>query len=143
MLEEALELAQACGCSGKDAQRLAAYVFARPGGGIYEKVGGVIVTVAALCGAIDVDMAAPAEVGLDRNWTRIDDIRLRPRASLAARPCAIRERVRPAPAPFAIGAPLIIFHHYKAVRALALEGAVAAERWRRPPPHGSTRCRPR
>ena len=77
MLEEALELAQACGCTEEDAHRLAAYVFARPPGGAQEEVGGVMVTVAALCGAIGVDMAAAAEVELDRDWARIEEIRVK------------------------------------------------------------------
>ncbi len=75
MLEEALELAQACGCTEEDAHRLTSYVFARPSGGLHEEVGGVMVTVAALCGVIGVDMAAAAEVELSRDWARIDKIR--------------------------------------------------------------------
>lgn len=75
LLEEALELAQACGCEERDAHRLAEYVFARPPGGVQEEVGGVMVTVAALCAAVGVDMAAAAEVELDRDWARIDEIR--------------------------------------------------------------------
>lgn len=75
MLEEAFELAQACGCTEEDAHKLAAYVFSRPSGGRQEEVGGVMVTVAALCGVIGVDMAAAAETELDRDWERIDKIR--------------------------------------------------------------------
>lgn len=75
MLEEALELAQACGCTEGDAHKLAEYVFARPPGSVQEEVGGVMVTVAALCGAVSVDMAAAGETELDRDWTRIDEIR--------------------------------------------------------------------
>lgn len=74
-LEEAVELAQACGCSEKDALALVRYVYSRPAGSIGEEVGGVMVTVAALCSAFDVDLGAAAEAELARDWDRIEEIR--------------------------------------------------------------------
>lgn len=77
MLEEALELAQACGCAEEDASRLVRYVFSRPRGGVPQEVGGVMVTVAGLCSAMGVDMMASGDDELVRDWARIDEIRLK------------------------------------------------------------------
>ena len=74
-LEEALELAQASGCSRQDAEALVAYVFSRPVGQPEQEVGGVIVTLAGLCGATSIDMAKAGDVELERNWERIENIR--------------------------------------------------------------------
>lgn len=48
-LEEALELVQSCGCSITDAHTLVNYVYGRPVGEKDNEVGGVMVTLAALC----------------------------------------------------------------------------------------------
>lgn len=74
-LEEAIELAQANGCTKLDAMRLVDYVFSRPPGRADQEVGGVMVTLAGLCSAIDVSMRDAANQELTRNWQRIDDIR--------------------------------------------------------------------
>jgi hypothetical protein len=74
-LEEALELAQANGCSRADALRLVDYVYGRPAGEPVSEVGGVLVTLAALCSASDMNMDEAGEAELARNWTRIDAIR--------------------------------------------------------------------
>ncbi|WP_055049019.1 hypothetical protein [Devosia sp. A16] len=81
-LEEALELAQANGCSRDDALALVNYVFARPTGNAALEAGGVLVTLAGLCSATDIDLEAAGEAELARNWDRIDAIR----AKRAARP---------------------------------------------------------
>lgn len=81
-LEEALELAQASGCSRDDAMAIVDYVFARPSGDAAFEVGGVMVTLAGLCSATGIELNAAAEAELARNWTRIDAIR----AKRAARP---------------------------------------------------------
>jgi hypothetical protein len=73
-LEEALELVQACGCTQEDAHALVDYVFGRPGGEPAQEVGGVAVTLAALCSANDIDMIDAAETELESVWTRIDQI---------------------------------------------------------------------
>jgi NTP pyrophosphatase (non-canonical NTP hydrolase) len=74
-LEEALELAQATGCSKAEALELVDYVFAREIGETRQEVGGVMVTLAGLCHAADVDLEGAAEAELNRNWNRIDVIR--------------------------------------------------------------------
>jgi NTP pyrophosphatase (non-canonical NTP hydrolase) len=74
-LEEALELAQANGCSEGDAHTLVNYVYGRDHGRPDEEVGGVMVTLASLCSAVGIDMNKAGDRELQRNWLRIDDIR--------------------------------------------------------------------
>lgn len=65
-LEEALELAQSLGCTAEDAHVLVEYVFGRPAGKAGQEVGGVLITLAALCGAhrdLSMDREAKAELG--------------------------------------------------------------------------------
>ena len=81
-LEEALELVQACGCSASEAHQLVDYVFGRDVGDPPQEVGGVMVTLAALCLANDLDMHANAEAELARIWTKVEAIR----AKQAAKP---------------------------------------------------------
>lgn len=81
-LEEALELVQACGCSREDAHALVDYVFDRPVGYRWQEVGGVMVTLAALCLAHDLDMHRWGEIELRRIWTKVPEIR----AKQAAKP---------------------------------------------------------
>ena len=85
-LEEAVELAQACGCSEKDALALVHYVYSRPAGSVHEEVGGVMVTVAALCSAFDVHLGAVAEAELARDWDQIEEIRGKAAARLQGSP---------------------------------------------------------
>lgn len=63
-LEESLELAQSLGCTRDEADQLVAYVYGRPIGEPWQEVGGVMVTLAALCLAhgLDMDDAAGAEL---------------------------------------------------------------------------------
>lgn len=81
-LEEALELVQANGCTRSEAMQLVDYVFDRPVGELHQEAGGVMVTLAALCLAADLDMHAEAERELARVWTKVDKIR----AKQAAKP---------------------------------------------------------
>ena len=81
-LEEALELAQANGCSREDALALVDYVYDRPIGSPDLEVGGVMVTLAALCSASEINMDEAGDGELKRNWDRIDTIR----AKQAAKP---------------------------------------------------------
>jgi NTP pyrophosphatase (non-canonical NTP hydrolase) len=74
-IEEALELAQATGYCGKRAHALVDYVFNRPVGEPFQEVGGVMVTLAALCNYHGLDMEDAAETELARVWTKIDKIR--------------------------------------------------------------------
>ncbi|MCR9236193.1 MAG: hypothetical protein NXI17_05935 [Alphaproteobacteria bacterium] len=81
-LEEALELVQANGCTPDEAHQLVDYVFGRPIGVISQEVGGVMVTLAALCLASGPDMHEAGETELARVWTKIEAIR----AKQAAKP---------------------------------------------------------
>lgn len=81
-LEEALELVQSIGCTQSEAHQLVDYVFGRPVGDPVQEVGGVMVTLAALCLANDLDMAAAGETELARIWTKVEAIR----AKQAAKP---------------------------------------------------------
>lgn len=74
-LEEALELVQSLGCSKEEAQQLVAYVYNRPIGEPYQEVGGVMVTLAALCLANNLDMHDNGETELKRIWEKVDVIR--------------------------------------------------------------------
>jgi len=65
-LEEALELVQSLDCTREEAHQLVDYVFGRPVGDPPQEVGGVMVTVAALCSANKMSLAECAEVELDR-----------------------------------------------------------------------------
>jgi hypothetical protein len=65
-LEEALELVQANNCTKEEALKLVDYVFDRPVGEFKQEVGGVMVTLAALCGIMGTDMHADGEVELLR-----------------------------------------------------------------------------
>ena len=61
-LEEALELAQSLGTSREEALVLLDYVYGRPVGEPSQEVGGVMVTLAALC--------HPIEISIDESMTR-------------------------------------------------------------------------
>lgn len=81
-LEEALELVQACGCTASEAHQLVDYTFSRPVGEASQEVGGVMITLAALCLANGLDMHAAGETELTRIWTMVEKIR----AKQAAKP---------------------------------------------------------
>ena len=81
-LEEALELVQAKGCSASEAHQLVDYVYSRDVGEPHQEVGGVMVTLAALCLAADLDMQQAGEDELARIWTKVEKIR----AKQAAKP---------------------------------------------------------
>ncbi|WP_369067442.1 hypothetical protein [Burkholderia gladioli] len=65
-LEEALELVQSLGCTASEAHQLVDYTFGRPVGEPAQEVGGVMVTLAALCLANALDMHAAGETELAR-----------------------------------------------------------------------------
>lgn len=85
-LEEALELVQACGCTKSEACQLVDYVYGRPAGEIQQEVGGVMVTLAALCLAQAVNMHACGDVELERVWSKIEVIRAKQAAKPAHSP---------------------------------------------------------
>lgn len=81
-LEEALELVQSCGCTASEAHQLVDYVYGRDVGDPPQEVGGVMVTLAALCLANGLDMRENGETELARIWTKVEAIR----AKQAAKP---------------------------------------------------------
>lgn len=74
-LEESLELVQSKGLTASEAHQLVDYVFNRPVGEPYQEVGGVMITLAALCLAAKLNMHDAGETELKRIWTKIDQIR--------------------------------------------------------------------
>lgn len=83
-LEESLELVQSLGCSQENAHQLVDYVYGRPIGEPSQEVGGVMVTLAALCLANQLDMHRDGETELAR-ITRPEMV-LKIRAKQAAKP---------------------------------------------------------
>lgn len=65
-IEEALELVQACGYSADRAHAIVDYVFSRPDGRAPQEVGGVMVTLAALCNVFKITILDEAETELAR-----------------------------------------------------------------------------
>jgi hypothetical protein len=74
-MEEALELMQSTGCTKADVLTLVDYVYGRPVGDQSQEVGGVMVTLAALCLAAGLDMHDCGDAELARIWEKIDKIR--------------------------------------------------------------------
>jgi len=73
--EESTELVQACGMPRHEAHALVDYVYNRDIGEVPQEIGGVMVTLAALCLAQSQDMHAAGEVELARIWTKVEAIR--------------------------------------------------------------------
>lgn len=80
--EESTELVQATGMTVSEAHQLVDYVYGRPAGEPAQEVGGVMVTLAALCLAQGMDMREAGETELARIWTKVEQIR----AKQAAKP---------------------------------------------------------
>lgn len=81
--EEALELCQTMSGFSKDrAHALVDYVFGRPEGETFQEVGGVMITLAALCNTVDLNIDEAQETELARVWTKVEQIR----AKQAAKP---------------------------------------------------------
>ena len=76
-LEEAIELFQATGRTAEEAYQMVDHVFSRPVGEPSQEVGGVMMTLAALCAAADLDMDQNGQTELARIWTKMDEIRLK------------------------------------------------------------------
>lgn len=75
LLEEALELAQAAGLRKLQALALVEYVYGRPLGLVAQEVGGVMVTLAALCSAFYLDLGRCASDELARAIAHTREIR--------------------------------------------------------------------
>jgi hypothetical protein len=74
-IEEALELVQALHCTKEDVLKLVDYVYDRPAGEPGQEVGGVMVTLAALCMANGLHMVDCGDTELNRVWNNIETIR--------------------------------------------------------------------
>lgn len=74
-IEEALELVQSLGTTKTEALALVDYVYNRKVGQPIQEVGGVLVTLAALCFAAGLDMHYCGNIELARVWDKIDEIR--------------------------------------------------------------------
>ena len=75
-VEEALELAQTMPGFERDrAHALIDYVFDRPSGDREQEVGGVMVTLAALCNACEISIIEVSQMELLRVWAKIETIR--------------------------------------------------------------------
>lgn len=91
VLEEALELAQSVGVDQARAERLLAHVMSRPRGETLQEIGGLLVTAAALCNAVGLDMERAAREELERCNQATDKIAAKHQAKVsqgltAARP---------------------------------------------------------
>jgi hypothetical protein len=64
--EEAIELLQANGTTKEDVLKLVDYVYGRPIGFLPQEVGGVMVTLAALCEATGIPLEAAASQEIER-----------------------------------------------------------------------------
>ncbi|WP_231691678.1 MULTISPECIES: hypothetical protein [Burkholderia] len=82
--EEAGELVQACGMTREEAHALVDYTWSRPVGEPPQEVGGVMVTLAALCLANGLDMHAAGETELAR--INVPETIAKIRAKQAAKP---------------------------------------------------------
>lgn len=66
VVEEVVELAQACDVDARTCQRLVDYVFSRPAGKPAQEIAGCMITLYAAASALDVDADAELEVELVR-----------------------------------------------------------------------------
>jgi NTP pyrophosphatase (non-canonical NTP hydrolase) len=85
-LEESIELVQANGTTKAEATMLVDYVYSRPIGELEQEIGGVMLTLAALCQANGVSMLECGETELARVWTKVEQIRAKQAAKPASSP---------------------------------------------------------
>lgn len=90
--EEAGELVQSLGMTASEAHQLVDYTWGRPIGEPSQEVGGVMVTLAALCLANELDMHANGETELARVWTKVEQIRAKQAAKPKHSPLPIAAR---------------------------------------------------
>jgi hypothetical protein len=120
-IEEARELVQAGGMPKSEVLQLVDYTYGRPVGEQSQEVGGVMVTLAALCLAQGLDMHDAAEVELARIWTKVEAIR----AKQLTKP-----RGSPLPAPAASLSPLCGAQHAESGKeAVAAMRVIGGQRW--------------
>ena len=87
-LEESLELVQTHGYTAAQAHALVDYVFSRPVGEANQELGGVMVTMAALCNAHGLCIETAARNELNRVWEKIDQIRAKQASKVEYLPAA-------------------------------------------------------
>ncbi len=83
-IEEGIELAQACGLSRDQVTGLVEHVYDRPLGARYQEVGGVMLTLAALCSQLGFDMHRAGWAELERCLPLMDKIREKQKRKPAA-----------------------------------------------------------
>lgn len=74
-IEESVELVQSFGLGKEQVLKIVEYVYGRPKGEPGQEVGGVKLTLAALCNAALINMKVAGNLELDRVWLNIDKIR--------------------------------------------------------------------
>lgn len=82
-LEEALELVQSLGCTKDDAHLLVDYVYDRVVGNPHQEVGGVMVTLSALCNASGLSVDDAGEDELERVYDKLEAIRKKQASKIA------------------------------------------------------------
>lgn len=86
LCEEALELAQAVGVTRTQAAELVRYVFGRDSGTPEREAGDVLITLAALCGSLDLNLEKAFLEGIARNWEAAERIRAKHEAKTTRGP---------------------------------------------------------
>lgn len=76
-IEEAIELVQSTGMTAQQLHNAVDYVFGRCIGEVHQEVGGVMISLSALCNVVQVDMNDCAETELRRIWNKADQIKER------------------------------------------------------------------
>jgi hypothetical protein len=74
-VEESMELAQVAGCTKEEAHQLVDYVFARPVGEASNEVGGTMLTLAALCTALGLDLKRCAQLIIPYAWANAERVK--------------------------------------------------------------------
>jgi hypothetical protein len=136
-LEESLELVQALGCTPSEAHQLVDYVFGRPVGDPPQEVGGVMVTLAALCLASGLDMHDAGEVELARISAPelVAKIRAKQAAKPKHSPLPEAPSAQAAPAAGAVAGPsdrqiIAAYRAYNGWPTAVLERGDEAARWK-------------
>jgi|JI9StandDraft_1071089.scaffolds.fasta_scaffold95878_2 hypothetical protein len=86
LMEEAVETVQSLGATRDECHMLVDYVFNRPPGEAYQEVGGLMICLAALCNAANINMQLAAITELQHIWVLIDKIREKQKTKPASSP---------------------------------------------------------
>lgn len=104
--EEAIELAQAAGCTKHEALQLIDYVFSRPVGTVREEAGDVQTTLAVLCAAFGAELDDSFDFCMDKAWSKIDAIREKRKSKPSVGPLPVPDRPE-SPTPMVIFSPAL------------------------------------